>query len=272
MSVDVSTACWRVTGISGTAKCVLMALADHANDAGICWPSVARLVELTCFSERAVQSALKTLVDAKVIVRSASRGTRTTEYRLTPADAAPVVRTNAANAPVQQARQNTQEPHPADSAPVQEARQRVQQQRLTPADSAPGTVKNHHEPSGNKRRPPKATTAAGRPDDVPEDVWKDFLAHRSKQRAIVTDRVVQEFRAEAESIGWTLAQAMLKSMQRGWRGFEAGWIKPGDLPPGAARQIKVVSGLSAAGERAVQSATAWLAESASNTAQTVEAA
>ena len=103
-------------------------------------------------------------------------------------------------------------------------------------------------------------------------MWKDFLAHRPSSGQSSLTASFRSFGAEAESIGWTLAQAMLKSMQRGWRGFEAGWIKPGDLPPGAARQIKVVSGLSAAGERAVQSATAWLAESASNTAQTVEAA
>lgn len=233
MSLEISTACWQVTGISGTEKCVLMALADHANDAGICWPSVARIVELTCFSERAVQSALKSLADRGLIVRSVSRGGRTTEYRINPAATAPVSVAKAEKSTPQHAQKTPHLPHPAAAAQVQQPRLEVQLPHPNPAAAAPGTVKNHQEPPSNKRTTAKTLTTVKRPDDVTEEIWNEFKAHRSKLRAILTERVVNEFRAEAEAVGWTLSQAMQKAMNRGWRGFERGWIKPGELPPGA---------------------------------------
>ena len=44
-----------------TAKAVLIALADHANDDWTCWPSVTRLGLFTALSERTVQRALRRL-------------------------------------------------------------------------------------------------------------------------------------------------------------------------------------------------------------------
>ncbi len=44
-------------------KLVLLALADTANDEGVCWPSVLGLCEKTCLSDRAVQQAVKRLTD-----------------------------------------------------------------------------------------------------------------------------------------------------------------------------------------------------------------
>lgn len=269
MSVEaISWACRQTVGKS-SVKFVLIALANYADAQGFAWPSVALIAETTEQDRKTVIAALNTLRSSGLLIDTGDKkgGTKQVTVFQLPVHR-PAVKSPEFGTSEQAQKRNSTE---SGTVPKRTGNSAVfppkgSQKR----DTEPSL--NHHEPSGNKRRPPKATTAAGRPDDVPEDVWKDFLAHRSKQRAIVTDRVVQEFRAEAESIGWTLAQAMLKSMQRGWRGFEAGWIKPGDLPPGTARQIKVVSGLSAAGERAVQSATAWLAESASNTAQTVEAA
>jgi len=47
--------------IRPTPKCVLMALADRADDDGVAWPSIAWLCEWTCFSRRAVMNALEEL-------------------------------------------------------------------------------------------------------------------------------------------------------------------------------------------------------------------
>lgn len=44
-----------------TAKAVLIALADHANGAWTCWPSVARLCQFTALGERTVRRALRRL-------------------------------------------------------------------------------------------------------------------------------------------------------------------------------------------------------------------
>lgn len=50
-----------------TEKAVLISLADQANDAGVCWPSVASLCERTCLGARTVQRALRELEAAGLL-------------------------------------------------------------------------------------------------------------------------------------------------------------------------------------------------------------
>lgn len=48
-------------------KLVLMALADSADDKGVCWPSISTLAKRTCMDERSVQRNLKNLKEDKLI-------------------------------------------------------------------------------------------------------------------------------------------------------------------------------------------------------------
>lgn len=66
-------------------KAVLLALGWHADDEGTCWPSIARLVTVTCLSERTVQGALKCLEAEGWITRKMATG-RSTRYRVIPRD------------------------------------------------------------------------------------------------------------------------------------------------------------------------------------------
>lgn len=50
-------------------KFVLVTLADYANNEGGCWPSIGRIAERTCMSERTVQRAVADLEAAGVLVR-----------------------------------------------------------------------------------------------------------------------------------------------------------------------------------------------------------
>lgn len=59
--------------ISATDKVVLLALADHANDLGECWPSVSLLMQRACVGERTVQRALQSLEESGFIVRERRR-------------------------------------------------------------------------------------------------------------------------------------------------------------------------------------------------------
>lgn len=60
MSIRLLSAAWDLD-IGSTEKMVLMSLCDHANDEGVCWPSVATIMRKTSKSERTVQTALKWL-------------------------------------------------------------------------------------------------------------------------------------------------------------------------------------------------------------------
>ncbi|HBO0937075.1 TPA: helix-turn-helix domain-containing protein [Pseudomonas aeruginosa] len=112
MSTIIMSACWPLQGLTPAQKAVLISLADNANDEGVCWPSVAKIAERTCLSERAVQQAIKVLNECKALSIEARQG-RSTMFTVTPAAFAPPQKvhprrkcTPAANAPT-----------PADAAP-----------------------------------------------------------------------------------------------------------------------------------------------------------
>ncbi|WP_337158161.1 helix-turn-helix domain-containing protein [Pseudomonas putida] len=83
MSTIVMTACWPLQGMSPAQKSVLISLADNANDDGVCWPSVARIAERTCLSERAVRNALRWL-EASGALAAHHRTGRSTWYTVSP--------------------------------------------------------------------------------------------------------------------------------------------------------------------------------------------
>lgn len=63
-----------------------------------------------------------------------------------------------------------------------------------------------------------------KPEDVTQECWDDFIAHRKAKRAIITARVVKTIRDEAHRAGWTLEQALDHMVLMGWRGFKAEWV------------------------------------------------
>jgi DNA-binding transcriptional ArsR family regulator len=61
MSLDALKWAWEQDCPNPTAKLVLMALADHANSDGECWPSMKRVAELTGVSTRQVSNHIVAL-------------------------------------------------------------------------------------------------------------------------------------------------------------------------------------------------------------------
>lgn len=65
---------WEHQGITPTQKLVLLALADWANDDGLCWPSIEKLCNKSSLSRRAVQSSIKTLCEMGLLIQEQSNG------------------------------------------------------------------------------------------------------------------------------------------------------------------------------------------------------
>lgn len=63
MSVRIMTQVWDIH-LPDSEKLVLLALADCANDEGLCWPSMATLASKCSKSDRTVQASIKALVAA----------------------------------------------------------------------------------------------------------------------------------------------------------------------------------------------------------------
>jgi DNA-binding transcriptional regulator YhcF (GntR family) len=70
---------------SPLALLVLLALANHADDSGYCWPSVERIAHLSRTSRRTVQRQLVELETAGLVVRDIGTGAgHTNRYRVLP--------------------------------------------------------------------------------------------------------------------------------------------------------------------------------------------
>lgn len=65
MSVKVMSAVWEREDLDASERLVMLSLADHADDDGVCYPSISRLCKRTSMSDRGVQ---------KVLVRLQERG------------------------------------------------------------------------------------------------------------------------------------------------------------------------------------------------------
>ena len=79
MAIKLMTLVWE-TNLPQTEKMVLLALADHANDDGICWPKQQQLTVRCSMSERTVRRVIGSLVETGFI--SKVRNYRCTTYRI----------------------------------------------------------------------------------------------------------------------------------------------------------------------------------------------
>jgi len=182
VSIRLLSAAWDLD-IPSTEKMVLMCLCDHANDDGVCWPSVETLCRKTSKGERTVQAALKWLHDHSYFeFRDGEHKART--YYLDPCKI-------CAPPP--------QELRPAKSAPRKS--RTPQNLRPTPAKSAPHPrrfcAQTTIEPSMNLSEA-KASSKRARgksdfilPDWVPADAWVAFLEMRRGIRKPLTDHAKQ---------------------------------------------------------------------------------
>ncbi|MBB4268193.1 helix-turn-helix domain-containing protein [Roseospira visakhapatnamensis] len=82
MSIAAYGVVWRHSETTGGHRLVMLALADHADDDGLCWPSVATIADLVRLSTRHIQRILGDLVRRGELL-VAGRGPRgTTRYRI----------------------------------------------------------------------------------------------------------------------------------------------------------------------------------------------
>lgn len=92
MSYQLAAAALRVQGISSSQKLVLIALADHANKSGVCWPSISEMAELVAMARSTVIRAVSELkkiglIDVK---KGAGKSTVYTLQLVAPCDRLPV--------------------------------------------------------------------------------------------------------------------------------------------------------------------------------------
>lgn len=87
--------------------------------------------------------------------------------------------------------------------------------------------KRNTEPSREPSFNGSNTRARGihKPDGVSEQVWSDFVAHRKRLKADITETAMQGILREADKARWPLENVLVEMVSRGWRGFKAEWVQ-----------------------------------------------
>lgn len=83
MSLRIMAQVWDASVGSHTAKLVLLALADNANDAGVCWPSIPTIARKCDLSTRGVMKILASLESDGHLTRQKNAG-KSTVYTVQP--------------------------------------------------------------------------------------------------------------------------------------------------------------------------------------------
>lgn len=84
MSVKIMGQVFYLSGLSPAEKLTFLALADHADDEGVCWPSIDTIALKCCQSARNVRRTIRNLEELGQIVTKPSTGRKTNRYILTP--------------------------------------------------------------------------------------------------------------------------------------------------------------------------------------------
>ncbi|WP_053069662.1 helix-turn-helix domain-containing protein [Xanthomonas sp. NCPPB 1128] len=217
MSTTIMAACWPMQ-MAPTPKAVLISLADNANDQGECWPSIPKICERTCFSERTVHAAIKWLEDIGLVVADRSNG-RHTRYTVRP-----------------EAYKPPQELHPRSSrtpaAPAVQPPQISQKPPQLPQSPPQELRSNRKEPTRTVRsnRQGDAAVAADLLPELPVNLVKDFLAIRKAKRLPLTETAVDGMKREAAKAGITLESAVRMCCERGWASFRSDWLARDGAP------------------------------------------
>lgn len=141
------TAAWKVSGLSHTEKLVLLSLSDNANDDGVCWPRIKKMMERCDLSESSVHRSITSLEEVGHIERVLRPG-RSTVYKIHP---------------LQSDTPSEKHPGPVTEAPT------------PPQDDTNPPSQRHPESSSNPQEPPKEPSLL---DGVSYVAWGRWLQYR----------------------------------------------------------------------------------------------
>jgi len=206
LSIRYLNAVWDLE-IPPSQKMVALVLADHADEHGRSFPSVARMMRMSSMSDRTCQRSIQWLEDNGYLVREMRSG-KSTVYRLTPDRVSPLPPTQCH--PRQSDTPDTVSPHPRHSVTP------------TPDTVSPITInRTIKEPSKAKSNGAPAANFQV-PDWIPAEPWSAWLDVRKKLKAPNTDRALQLAAKELDRLkaeGHDPAAVLDQSTARGYRGL-----------------------------------------------------
>lgn len=205
MSVKVMSAVWERDDLDPSERLVMLSLADHADDDGVCYPSIARLCKRTSMSDRGVQKVLTRLQERgflRVEIGAGRKGSNRYFVTATPEPGSP-----------------PNHVHPEPSSPPPRTTFTI-----TPEPGSPKPSKNHQEPSNSNeaREVAELLEIYASPSAV-----ASFMAYRRKSKAKGTTltaakRLASNLRAIVER-GGDADDALGLAEERVWLTVDPDW-------------------------------------------------
>ena len=183
MSIKLMTAVWERQDLSPTQKLVLLALADWANDEGLCWPSINRLVVKTGMADRSVQRLIRQIEELGFVEKEEIVGKGNRYWVKIP---------------------------PTECHPRQSVTPPPTHVHPTPDTVSPNTSKTH-----------QLTTKdiIGPPDWMPIDAWDGWLEMRKARKKPLTERAMARAINKLDAMrqaGQDIAEVLDRSTINGW--------------------------------------------------------
>lgn len=219
---------------NASAKFVLIELANALNKDDVeCYPGIDTLEESTELNRKTVLAATKLLEEKGFIKkrRACEKGKQRIYYSFpafNPADWE-FKKESTENGTLQSPKNGTQ--------------QSTENGVLQSPKNGPVTgnknreiehVIETHEDAASGSTPPKARTKKGeawkkwikveKPDEVPDDLWKQFGEIRALKKRALTESALELLRSEGEKAHMTLLQVIEHCCANAWAGFRASWL------------------------------------------------
>lgn len=252
MSIRAVKWAWSL-GVPSTVKLVLVALADHADEDGDCWPAQSRIAEMTGLTDRTVRYVMHGLRASELIKTDGGKGRRgqislsldVTE--MTP-EMTKIVASECASTSKKRAipdgKNRNEIPKNRNEIPNFDRNEIPKDRNLVPLNrnEIPNhrTIKNHQEPSLPPKPPSDAPvvrvvkderdmtfrSAEGSetirvPDFVPLDAWTGYLEMRDRKKAPRTAYALRKIIGELERFhvaGHDVRGILDTSTMNGWKG------------------------------------------------------
>lgn len=216
--------CWQLGGMSGTEKAVLIALADRADEVGLCWPSVSTIAQMTCFTDRAVRQSIRSLTEKGILTVQISPGGKSNKYVVNPEPRSASSESKEVSNPERRSELNPEPRSPGTTFPRNHVPSNPEPRSPNPEPRSAKPSITHKEPSSKYIRP----------DDVEEKLWADFMTIRKAKKAPITDTAVAGIRRECGKAGIEFREAVAMCCERGWQTFKADWLKDRFAKPSTA--------------------------------------
>jgi len=184
MSIKLMSAVWERDDLTSTQKLVLLALADWANDEGLCWPSVDRVALKASLTSRGVQKTIRALEEMQFLRKEEIKG-RGNKYWVS---------------------MPTNDVHPRTTFTPP-----VSQVHPSPEPRSPNTLKIHQLNT--------KCIIEGYPLWLPIEAWKGWVEMRKQRKRPLTDRAKARALTKLEALhsaGHDINELLDRSTINGW--------------------------------------------------------